>query len=99
MTTIMLKLNYEHRRIGDRYAVRVVQLPIYTYVEDWADLDRQLDDALRLFRSGFPDKDAFLEYLRANNVEPIIDELGLLQVQPPVWTRASDEREYAVALA
>ena len=99
MSTVMLRVNYEHRRFGNGYSVRVVQLPIYTYVENWEDVDQRLHEAISLFRSGFHDDGAFLRYLRANHIEPIVDGVEMERRQVSAWVRAMDEIECSVAVA
>ena len=79
--------------------MRVEQLPVYTYVEHWEDLDRQLNEALELFSRGFPDTDALLRYLRANQVEYSVDGVGVEQHPANVWTPAQDEIECLVNVA
>ncbi len=96
MATVMLTSNYEYRPFGNGYSVRVVQLPIYTYVKDLDDVELRLQEAIELFRSGFSDDAAFLEYLRANGIEPIVVPA---EVPARVWTRASNEIRCLVAVA
>ena len=99
MSTIMLRVNYEHRRFGNGYSVRMVELPIYTYVENWEDVDQRLHEAIELFRGGFSDDGAFLRYLRVNHLHPIVDGVEMERGQASAWTRALDEIEYSVAVA
>ena len=71
---ISIRVHTDSRPRGDGIAVRVVEVPIYTFVKTMEELEGQLTDALQIWGGGFPTAEALLQYLRDNEIEHTVRE-------------------------
>ena len=92
---ISVRIRTDVRPRGNGYAARAFHMPVYTYVDDLGDLNRQVTDALQLWCDGFPTPEALLAYLDDNGIAYSIDGR---ESEPAGWTPV-EYTEYQVALA
>ncbi len=82
---------------GNGYAIRVIEMPVYTYVEDLQDLRPRVLEALQLWCAGFPTTDDLLRYLDDNKVHYTIAVSAAQTPSGSEWT-PMPYSEYQVAV-
>ena len=94
---ISIGINSHHRPRGNGFAVRVVEMPVYTYVDSLNDLDMRLREALQLWCAGFPTTDELLRYLDDNGVFYTVGGVPSRKWMPSSeWTPVPHEYRVAV---